>query len=348
MATQDRLHALKNVLEKMAQIDRNGLMRPNIGTESLEKELTPRMDRLAKIQLRIEKNAPEVSDEIINQVIPQFDGIRNAMETQARRQSHEYIQQKASFLTTFDAHVEALLRWTSYFTAAAIEKTGILDGETLEEILKKNVEEMKRGADEAIKKIGEQSRTILEAVEQQAKAIEEGARRVATGVSVRDAQKQFEMAQIELRTEIRVWGTLSSIFVAIFLGSTLYFLDTLPEHLPNTWTWQLIYYTAIRITLLSGLAAVASFCLKMMKRSVHLAQRNKHRQHIANSMDAFVNSAFTAEQRDSIFGMMVRSVISYSDADETSEEDPIQVARIPQSDSVQKAAIALVSQKAKG
>lgn len=83
----------------------------------------------------------------------------------------------------------------------------------------------------------------------------------------------------------------------------------------------IVYFGAIRITILTGVGAMATFCLRMLRAHMHMSQLNLHRQRIANSMAAFVESAITPEQRDLILAQLVTSVDDFGSSGLLSKED---------------------------
>jgi hypothetical protein len=92
-------------------------------------------------------------------------------------------------------------------------------------------------------------------------------------------------------------------------------------HLPEGMKWEIVYFAAIRITILTAVGATATFCLRMLRAHMHMSQQNLHRQRIANSMAAFVESAITPEQRDLILAQLVSSVADFGSSGLLSHED---------------------------
>jgi len=84
-----------------------------------------------------------------------------------------------------------------------------------------------------------------------------------------------------------------------------------------------IYYTAIRITILSALAAIVAFCHKILRANMHMNEHNLHRQRITNSMAAFIESAITPEQRDLILAHLVDSIANFGHSGLLKEEDSL-------------------------
>jgi len=52
-----------------------------------------------------------------------------------------------------------------------------------------------------------------------------------------------------------------------------------------------------------------------------MSHHNRHRQRVANSMEAFVQAAITPEQRDLILAQLVTSVVDFGTSGLLSKED---------------------------
>ena len=92
------------------------------------------------------------------------------------------------------------------------------------------------------------------------------------------------------------------------------------ENLPEK-TGPVIYYTGIRLAILAILGTVSAFTLKIFKAHLHMHQHNLHRKRIANSMEAFVESANSKEQRDIILSHLVDSIVTFGNSGIISREE---------------------------
>ena len=90
---------------------------------------------------------------------------------------------------------------------------------------------------------------------------------------------------------------------------------------PSGQGWQLIYYGAIKISVLTVIATTTAFCLKILRAHLHMSEKNRHRQRVANSMEAFVQSAITPEQRDLILSQLVESIVQFGHSGLVQRED---------------------------
>lgn len=156
------------------------------------------------------------------------------------------------------------------------------------------------------------------------------ARKTAEGVSLRDVQTQFGNAARNCSTNVRIWAWLSGLSIASFLGIVIcLFTWWAPsfQKAGGETSGFAIYHTALRITFLTAIAAVATFSLKLLRAWLHLREQNLHRQRIANSMDAFLGAA-SAEQRDIILGRMVDAITAFGNSGLLAEDESMSPAKV--------------------
>ena len=170
---------------------------------------------------------------------------------------------------------------------------------------------MQKGAEDTLANIKRESTAAIDEARKLAEQIEARARRTAAKISVDAAQKQFRDAQKPLGIQIVIW-TLASIISLAFFGFLI--MRFLEVKLPEGWSWQVIYYTAIRFAALAAVGSVAAYCMRILKAQLHMYQLNQHRQRVTNSVEAFVESAVTPEQRDLILGRLVDAVVSFGNS----------------------------------
>jgi len=101
-----------------------------------------------------------------------------------------------------------------------------------------------------------------------AQEIEGRARRTAAHISVEEAQKQFKLAQQDHNKRVKLWGYLSVIAIAAFFAVAVYLARV---QFPEEWRWHVVYFAAIRITILTAAAAVATFCLRVLRAHMHMS-----------------------------------------------------------------------------
>lgn len=311
MASDNHVKGLKTTAANFSKIDRAKLLRTSIGEESLERDLQP---ILAEYERKLEfavRYAPDVHDQHVEHVRAHIQAAVDQLNAQAARATSDYINNKAALLSQLRTYLDTInLQWPPFVTAA-IEKRGFLEDEGVKKEYEKTVSRMQEEAKTTLANIKKESDVAIEEARQLAKQIEERARRTATRISVEAAQVQFSDAQKQLRGFVLLWAALT-IASLVAIGWMLHHF--LNASLPDTWTWQIGYTTAIRLAALATLGSIAAFCMRLLKAQLHQYLLNMHRQRVTNSIAAFVESAVTPEQRDLILGHMVDSVVSFGNS----------------------------------
>ncbi len=318
MATEAVIKQLRDIADAIKGIDKDKLLRPNLGEESLRESFGSRNEKIMnKLQFAI-KYAPSVHDVYVNHMVQQFQAVQQQMTAQSNRDSAQFIQNRNSFLQTIDNHLTEIDRHWSPFVASAIEERGFLEDEGIKEAYKETIESIRSESKQALDQVKTEASKTIEEAKQLAKDIEERARRTAAKISVEEAQRQFREAQQGLTKQVRLWGILSGVSIFLFLA-VAYYLASID--LPEEWKWHVIYYTAIRITILAAVGGVATFCLRIFRAHMHMSQLNMHRQRVANSIASFVESAVTPEQRDFILAQLVEAIITFGRSGLLPKED---------------------------
>ena len=131
-------------------------------------------------------------------------------------------------------------------------------------------------------------------------------RKTVAGLLLNDAQQQFASAQKGFNWQVVTWSIISFAAIAGFFVVTFVFLSA--QQVPDKWAWQIAYYTGIRLVLLGGIAAISSFCLRMLKSQIGLAQLNAHRTRVARSMPGLLEVAPETE-RLAVLQSLIQSII---------------------------------------
>jgi len=268
MASPQVVQRLQQAVEKLKSVDKARLLRSSLGEESLEQAgfATVVADIIKKADFALQYATP-LDDSFVAAVADIFTNLGAQLESQATRQNSDYVSQRAGFTTTFHNTAQGLRQYWTHFISAAVEARGFLEDEGIRTEYKKTVSEMKGEADEALKRVKEESQKTIEEARQLAKDIEERARRTAAHISVKDAQKQFQEAQGQLDDQVKLWAALSVGSLAAFLGVAVYLAKI---KLPDQWQWHVVYYTAIRVTILTAVGAAATFCLRILRAQMHM------------------------------------------------------------------------------
>jgi len=318
MAHAPNIEALNNVIAEFNEINIERLSRPDLGKLSLGDDVSNKFTELSdKVKL-----AQQVAIDVHNSAVSHFtNNIKNIVNNAiaiSQIGDNEYVQRKQEVINTLDTALLNIQQYWPSFVTATIEKRGILEDEGLEESYKQVINDMQEEATKSLELIKEEAKKTIGEAKTLAEQIENKARKTAVGISVEDAQKQFSDAKASNLLQIIIWSVLSVVLIVSFILSAYYFFDESPS---EKLKWFVIYYTAIRITVLTAIGGVATYCLKVLRANLHMYQHNFHRERLANSMSSFVESASTPEQRDLILSHLVDAIASFGHSGLIQRED---------------------------
>ena len=112
---------------------------------------------------------------------------------------------------------------------------------------------------------------------------------------------------------VKLWGWLAGASISLLIATPLLFMMHWP--LPETGAWPVaLYHTLLRGLVLSAIAGIATFAFRMLRAHLHLAEKNRHRVRVANSVESFVQSALEPAQRDLILARLTDSIVSFGDS----------------------------------
>ncbi len=312
VASQEKIRELTSIAERLEPdtLDEQKLVRRTLGEESLEEALLPLLKKIrhkAIFSIQHAKNVPEGHVENVRQ---HLDYIVSECEAQAARNNQDFIAHKEAFLQNIQSYFEGLKESWIHFVSAAVEERGLLTDEGIHTRYSETLQEMNRQSGALLDKLKGESNEAIENARKLADEIEARARKTAEKISVQEAQNQFKEAQNPLVVQLVLWGGLSIVSIVVFFWLLYQFMK--PE-LNTTWTWQVVYFSGLRLAALGAVASLGAYCLGILRSQLHLFQRNLHRQRIANCIEAFVQSASTPEQRDFIYSRLVEAIIKFGD-----------------------------------
>ena len=320
MATQETLVEFQAAFGNLESLDKERLFRPTLGDESLQSTLEPKLtETLKKFRMAL-GYAHVVADAHVRPMIGLLQQLHEELNAQAERPSSEYIQYKESVLSALDSLNEAILENWPPFVTAALESRGFLEDEGIRKEYTNAANNLKEQADNTLASIKEESQKILAEARAVADEIETRARRTAANVSVEAAQKQFKEAQGHHEKQVKLWAKISGFSGGVFMlfGVLLWFVE-----LDSSGPWQPLYYTALRLVLLTALGTFLAFCLRTLRAHSHMREQNLHRQRVANSIPSFVDSAVNPDQRDQILSQLIGAVATFGNSGLVSGRDDL-------------------------
>lgn len=135
---------------------------------------------------------------------------------------------------------------------------------------------------------------------------------------IEGAKESFRISTADLLNQIKIWIAACVLVMAGI--SCLYIYLFLKIEPPCIWTWQLIYFTAIRVTLLTAVFFVGVYCFKMLSATFQMFQHSKHKLTVLNSLPSLiVASQHQMKEGDSvsveptgIYNKILDIIISFS------------------------------------
>ena len=311
MAREEQIRQLKEISAAIEKVDAEKLLRPSLGEVALKEEFALKLREIQRKAAFAHEHGADVHSNQMQGIIGPLERIRTELEQQANRSNEEYVTHRPGFLTNIDSLLEELKQYWPSLVAVAVESRGFLEDAGIQREYERTIESIREESKSTIQQVQEEANRTIEQARTLAEQIESRARLTASGISVEEAQKQFLDAQAALDQRVYLWTGLAIVSILGFIGVAIYFVHI---DLPEQWRWHVIYHSAIRVTILAAVGTVAAFCLKVLRAHLHMSEKNRHRQRVANSIGAFVDSAGTPEQRDMILSQLVESVTQFGNS----------------------------------
>lgn len=312
MATETRTQQLRAILDNLSSVNDEKLKRTELGVRSLAQDLEPREAKIRQLKDLALSYSHLVHDSVVDSIIQSFSNIFNLMGGQADLDDSNYISQREQFLANIDAYLEEANLWKGSVASAAMFERGFLDDEDFRRETRQSLEDIKQESSATIQTIKAEADKSIQEAKKSAREIEEGARRTATGVSVKAAQDQFSNASIDDNRQVKIWSILVVISVSALIGTTLLLTRW---KLPESSEWPVaLYHTLLRMIILSSIAGITAFAFRMLRARLHIAERNKHRVRVANSVEGFVQSALEPSQRDLILAKLTDAIVNFGES----------------------------------
>lgn len=312
MATDQVLQQLFATLDKLQKVDIAKVVRKNLGDESIDESFSPKSAEILRLQDFVRRYAQGVHDSPVNQARDTFENIANLMIQLAATDSAAYIGQRSTFLQQVETHLRNSLLWRPAFVSAAVEERGFLEDEGIRQEYRRAVEQLQRDSATTLANVKQEADRALEGAKKLAEEIETRARKTAAKISVKEAQEQFSIASTDLTGKVTFWGRVG-------VGSTIALVAVAVGFmwwpLPDSGSWPVaLYHTVMRVFVLSSMGAVSAFSFRMLRAHMHMAEKNRHRVRVANSVESFVNSALEPQQRDLLLAKLAEAIIDFGES----------------------------------
>jgi rubrerythrin len=308
---------IKQTIEEIKNYEKGKILRPDYGQTSLS-EWEKEFDSLISKLDFIDKYSDSVDSSTNNQVQNSLNNIKAYISQLVNYDEAQFVAYKKNQVKNINEQFNNIKKYWPHYATAAIEESGLLTNINVKEEFKSLTDNLKEETQNALEKIQKESGEIINQAKEKAKEIESSVRKTAEKISVQEAQEQFQNAATHNILQIKVWGGITGFLIVIFICLICYLLKI---KLPKIWTWQMIYYTVIRLGLLTLVSSLIGFGLKILISHLHMHQHNLHRMRLANSTAAFSESATSKEQRDRILTQLVDSVANFGNSGMIKDSD---------------------------
>lgn len=309
---------MSSLINQIKEIDRDKIIRPEYGKTSL-KTWEPIFDEMLKKFNLILAYWDKVDSRTNLQVQNSLTNIFGELNSLKNLNDSQFVSNKEQVINRIAQHYSEVKTFWPQYAIAAIEESGLLNNVDVKKDFEQLTYSLKKTTDEALKKIDIESQSIIEQAKKKADEIESSVRKTAQKISVQEAQDQFGNAAKNNTKNIWIWGGITIgliiLFALVVIGFMLY------AKLPEEWTWKVIYYSALRLTIIGFIGTLLAFSLKILKSHLHMKEHNLHRQRIANSMASFAESASNKEQRDLILSRLIDSVATFGNSGMIGSDD---------------------------
>ena len=315
MATENTLARLKETLGRLSEVDMDLVKRRSLGDQSLSQDMGGVEKELDLIIQQAEHYSVQVHDDVIRAIIANLMRIATALEQQAALGDDEYIGKKEAFIGSLQVQIEESKRWRSEIARMLMLNLSVVEVERLGAAVQEVKDKLDQSREGFFEEVRAECNSMLSKASGEAEEIVSRARRTARHISVKEAQRQFEEAAEKGAVSAKRWswivaGSFGALIVTILF--LLFLAD--PPRGEGAFSAESVYFTLMRLFLLSTLASFSAFTFKMLRVHLHMAEKNRHRVRVANSVEGFVQSAGEPSQRDLILAKMTDAIVSFGDS----------------------------------
>lgn len=318
------------------QLDAKGaILRSALGETSYD-FLKPIFDRLNTLIERSEETLllEEIPSTVLNDLSVNIEKVVNSLKEIAAFTEDQFtdstIKEKYSD-SIHDLYDKLMIHWPHFISAELRYSEKVTSNfwqtQLDERIFQAEIRLTEKIAAELDNHISNGVREVNDArkeVKELTKQIQDLHAETATDAALKTVKQQFNTAVEEAKKSRNLWAWLGGSAVVIFF-ILLWLFATLfqPEYHNNSegFHWSAVYSTLIRLTVLTAVAAVVSFCAKMYRAHSHLYEHARHRLRTANSYSTFIDSAKTEDQRDVILSKLVDTITHFGNSGLLQTED---------------------------
>lgn len=308
---------MESIIKEFKGLNLDKIIRSELGSASLKKKEPIISDLINRIDV-IEKYRNAVSQSINDNVKHQIKVIVDHLKNLSNFDEKEFVNNRDQFFQVIEQSRGKIMEYWPHYYLARIEDSGLLENVDFNQNIDLIKKQLDKYAADVQKSIDAKAKEIIDSANEEASEALNKVRKTAHGVSVNEAQKQFEEAAKSNLSNIFYWGILNIIFIILFIIIIFWLMKQAPQ---NGEDLVFIYKSIIRFFILVLTGTLIAFSLKIFKSYLHMREHNMHRKRIANSVSAFVESANSEEHKDLILSKLVESMTDFGNSGIIGKDD---------------------------
>lgn len=326
MANQTTIDTYSKHMEEFSSIFeiRDKRLRIKLG-EAAYKDSYAIFTKMKDLLLRVNVLLPDISNTALSEISNKLRHFNAHAEAIRSISDQEFIDpiNKRHNEEKFESFYDGILDFLPLVVTLEVQKSGALHSDWQDQI-SKLISEADQQFEISVRAQHQQAVAMLNEVQTLAARIEELHAEASTDAALRAVKDQFKEAVKEAREHRKIWSYSGGIAVVIFFLLLVGFATFLKPDYQNDsagFHWSAVYSTVIRLTLLTAVGALVSFCAKMYRAHSHLYEHARHRLKMVNSYSTFIDSAKTNEQRDIILSKLVDTIAHFGSSGPLQNED---------------------------
>lgn len=138
--------------------------------------------------------------------------------------------------------------------------------------------------------------------------------------SMKEAKEGFNENGKKIKRQVWIWAGINILLIGCSVLFACYLLDHKNNLLDENWSWKIIYYAVVRITMIAAIFSLITYTLKLLSSHIRMLHHNSHKVAVLSALPGFVESGSDPVKREIIYDKLVELVILFDDSGMTSKD----------------------------
>ena len=140
-------------------------------------------------------------------------------------------------------------------------------------------------------------------------------------IALSEVERNFNITKIELRDKACMWILIcfAALFLCSYLSILLLNIDFGKYN--HIWTWEIAFFTSIRLLIAGVVISLLAFCFKMLRSYIHMVEQNRHKITVIKSMAYLVGAGKDQKQRDLIYATLTQIIVDFGNVGILSQDN---------------------------